>query len=129
MEIDKTSNRNIMIYESIKKPMYNKNLLKRIKLVGIKVIIYKDDKIIYDGIINSNLIGDKNIHDQTKFPPLSMPKPITTVTTMILFEDGKFMLDDPIEKYLPEFENLQFLDENGIAYPCNNSVTVFDLLA
>lgn len=94
-----------------------------------QVVIYKDGHMIYDSIVNSNLSGDENITDQTIFPLWSMSKPITTVAAMILFEDGKFMLDDPIEKFLPEMSNLQCLDEKGILYPCNNSVTVLDLLA
>jgi len=35
----------------------------------------------------------------------SMTKPITSVAAMILYEDGKFLLDDPISNYLPESKN------------------------
>ena len=104
-------------------------LIEKGQIGSNQVIIYKDGHIIYDSIVNSNLLGDKNITAQTIFPLWSMSKPITTVAAMILFEDGKFMLDDPIEKFLPEMANLQCLNEEGIVYPCNNSVTVFDLLA
>jgi CubicO group peptidase (beta-lactamase class C family) len=34
-----------------------------------------------------------------------MTKPITSVAAMILYEDGKFLLDDPISNYLPESKN------------------------
>lgn len=37
----------------------------------------------------------------------SMSKPITTVTAMTLFEDGKILLSDPIAKYLPQFARMQ----------------------
>lgn len=37
----------------------------------------------------------------------SMTKPITSVAAMMLFEDGRFLLNDPVAKFLPEFANLQ----------------------
>ena len=36
----------------------------------------------------------------------SMSKPITSVAAMMLVEEGKLRLDDPISKYLPEFEKM-----------------------
>src|SRR5579864_4185262 len=39
----------------------------------------------------------------------SMSKPITSVAVMMLYEEGKFLLDDPISKYLPEFKNPKVL--------------------
>ena len=104
-------------------------LIEKNQIGSNQVVIYKDGHIIYDSIVNSNLKGDENITEKTIFPLWSMSKPITTVAAMILFEEGKFMLDDPIEKYLPEMSNLQCLDEQGKAYPCRKSVTIFDLLA
>jgi CubicO group peptidase (beta-lactamase class C family) len=45
----------------------------------------------------------------------SMSKPITGVAMMILFEEGKWSLDDPVTKFVPEFKNLQVMtvDESG----------------
>ncbi|MEZ4810697.1 MAG: serine hydrolase [Allomuricauda sp.] len=104
-------------------------LIKKGQVGSNQVVIFKDGQIIYDSIVNSGLEGDEDITDETLFPIWSMTKPITTVAAMILFEEGKFLLDDPIEKYLPEMANLQCLDENGHIYPCNRSVTILDLLA
>ena len=39
----------------------------------------------------------------------SMTKPITSVAAMILYEEGRFLLDDPISRYLPEFKNPKVL--------------------
>ena len=104
-------------------------LINKGQIGSNQVVIYKDGQIIYDSIVNSNLDGDEDITSKTIFPLWSMTKPITTVAAMILFEDGKFLLDDPIEKYLPELANLKCLDKEGNSYPCKNSVTIFDLLA
>lgn len=49
------------------------------------------------------------IEDDTIYRIYSMTKPITGVAMMMLWEDGKFQLDDPVTKYVPEFENLKVL--------------------
>jgi CubicO group peptidase (beta-lactamase class C family) len=58
------------------------------------------------------------IEDDTIYRIYSMSKPITGVAMMMLYEDGKFELDDPVSKFVPEFEQLKVLggvDENGDA--------------
>jgi CubicO group peptidase (beta-lactamase class C family) len=47
-------------------------------------------------------------HD-TIFRLYSMSKPITGVAMMLLFEDGRWRLDDPVTKFVPEFKNLKVM--------------------
>ena len=49
------------------------------------------------------------IEDDTIYRIYSMTKPVTGVAMMMLYEEGKFELDDPVTKYVPEFENLKVL--------------------
>jgi len=62
----------------------------------------------------------------------SMTKPITSVAVMILYEEGKFLLDDPVSKYLPEFKNPKVLVKpaSGEPYtiPATKEITIRDLL-
>src|SRR5256886_8049823 len=62
----------------------------------------------------------------------SMTKPITTVGAMILYEEGRFLLDDPVSKYLPEFKNPKVLVKpaSGEPYsiPASKEITIRDLL-
>ena len=62
----------------------------------------------------------------------SMTKPITSVAVMMLYEEGKFLLDDPISKYLPEFKNPKVLVKpaSGRPYtiPASREITIRDLL-
>ncbi|HWZ97774.1 MAG TPA: serine hydrolase domain-containing protein [Candidatus Dormibacteraeota bacterium] len=62
----------------------------------------------------------------------SMTKPITSVGAMILYEEGKFLLDDPISKYLPEFRNPKVLikPSSGQPYtiPAKREITIRDLM-
>jgi len=62
----------------------------------------------------------------------SMTKPITSTAVMMLYEEGKFLLDDPISKFLPEFKNPKVLKKtaSGQTYtiPATREITIRDLL-
>jgi CubicO group peptidase (beta-lactamase class C family) len=62
----------------------------------------------------------------------SMTKPITSVAVMMLYEQGFFLLDDPVSKYLPEFKNPKVLVKpaSGEPYtiPATKEITIRDLL-
>jgi len=62
----------------------------------------------------------------------SMTKPITSAAVMMLYEEGKFLLDDPVSKYLPEFKNPKVLVKpaKGDSYsiPATKEITIRDLL-
>lgn len=62
----------------------------------------------------------------------SMTKPITSVAVMMLYEEGKFLLDDPVSKYLPEFKNpmVWVKPSSGKPYtiPATKEITIRDLL-
>lgn len=89
--------------------------------------VYKNGNIVYNKIVNSGVLGDKDIDDNTIFAIHSMTKTVTTVATMILLERGLFKLDDPLHNYLPEFENIKCKGPDGI-YPCKNKLKIIDLL-
>jgi CubicO group peptidase (beta-lactamase class C family) len=62
----------------------------------------------------------------------SMTKPITSVAVMMLYEEGKFLLDDPASKYLPEFKDAKVYVKptSGEPYtiPASKPITIRDLL-
>jgi CubicO group peptidase (beta-lactamase class C family) len=74
----------------------------------------------------------KPMHTDAMFRICSMSKPITSVAVMMLYEEGKFLLDDPISKYLPEFKNPKVLvkSASGAPYtiPATREITIRDLL-
>jgi CubicO group peptidase (beta-lactamase class C family) len=58
-----------------------------------------------------------------------MTKPIVSVAAMSLVEDGLLDLDDPAEKYIPEFADLEVIDrETGATRPASNTLTVRHLI-
>ena len=73
--------------------------------------------------------GRNPVDSQTIFRIYSMTKPIVSVAAMALIEDGWLALDDPIEKYIPEFGDLQVIDrDTGEIRAAQNSITVENLL-
>ncbi len=68
----------------------------------------------------------------TMFRIASMTKPITSVAAMMLVEEGKLRLDDPIAKWMPEFKDMQVLKSATGAvedtYPAPREITVDDLM-
>ena len=57
-----------------------------------------------------------------------MTKPITTAAVMMLAEDKKISITDPVSKFLPEFENLLVFDESGNHKPAKKQITIIDLM-
>jgi CubicO group peptidase (beta-lactamase class C family) len=74
----------------------------------------------------------KAMQPDAMFRICSMTKPITSVAAMMLYEEGRFLLDDPVSKYLPEFKNPKVLVKppSGEPYsiPATKEITVRDLL-
>lgn len=81
------------------------------QLYSIHTRLVQGGEIVSDfktGIVG--LEAQKPVADDTIYRIYSMTKPITGVAMMMLWEDGKFSLDDPVTRHIPEFEGLQVLD-------------------
>ena len=87
----------------------------------------------YQGLANAE--DSIPVSADTLFRIASMTKPITSVAIMMLYERGKFLLDDAVERYMPEFSNMQVFsgqrDEQGNALtrPAKSSITIRQLLS
>ena len=57
-----------------------------------------------------------------------MTKPITTAAVMMLAEEKKISITDPVSKFLPEFKNLVVFDESGNHKPAKKQITIIDLM-
>lgn len=74
----------------------------------------------------------KPMQTDSIFRICSMTKAITSLAVMMLYEDGRFLLDDPVSKYIPEFKNPKVLVKpaSGAPYkiPAAREITIRDLL-
>ena len=110
------------------------NVINKGELPGIVALVARKGKIVYYkafGMAN-NETGKKLRRDDI-FRIASQSKAITSTAVMMLWEEGKFALDDPISKYIPEFKNPKVLDtlyENGEykTKPADKEITIRHLL-
>ena len=70
----------------------------------------------------------------TRFRITCMTKPVTSVAVLMLYEDGRFKLDDPISKYLPEFSSPTVYTGTNVAgalqtTPAKHPITIRQLLS
>lgn len=74
----------------------------------------------------------KAMQNDSLFRICSMTKPITSLAVMMLYEEGHFLLDDPVSKYIPEFKNPKVIvkPESGPSYsiPAAKEITIRNLL-
>ena len=66
--------------------------------------------------------------ERSLFRIYSMTKPITATAVMVLFEQGRFALDDPVARYLPEFADVRVVSADGTLRSPTRPITVADLL-
>jgi len=104
-------------------------------IAGAVGFIARDGIIVYNKSFGMSDVEKKTVmHTNDIFRIASQTKAITSVAVMMLFEEGKFLLDDPISKYIPEFANPVVLDkfnEKDTTYTtvkANREITIRDLL-
>lgn len=101
------------------------------KLAGSVTLISKDNKIQYLKSFGY-LDVEKSLpmNNDVIIPIASMTKIITSIAVLILYENGKIMLNDPIEKYLPELKNLKVLvyPDSTLTVKLKNKPTILDFL-
>ena len=95
---------------------------------AIQTAIVKNGKLIhFDSYGNSDIAAQDSLENDDIFRIASMTKPIVSVALMMLHEEGKFKLNDPVYKYIPEFKNLT-VKKRKKTKPVKNHVKVVDLL-
>ena len=95
---------------------------------AIQTAILKNGKLIhFDSYGNSDISEKSTLKNDDIFRIASMTKPIVSIGLMMLYEEGKFELDDPVYKYIPEFKNLSVQKRKKIK-PAKNHIKVIDLL-
>ncbi len=84
------------------------------ELAGVVMMITRHGKMVYNQAHGKrDLATGEPIDEDTIVRIYSMTKPVAGVALMTLWEEGKFKLDDPVEKYLPEFAKLKVAKEDG----------------
>nr|WP_246164396.1 serine hydrolase [Xanthovirga aplysinae] len=103
-------------------------------LPGMVVLVARNGKIVYHkafGVANPKT--ERELRRDDIFRIASQTKAITATAVMMLWEEGKFSLDDPISKYISEFKDPRVLDSlladgTYLTKPAKTEITIRHLL-
>ena len=112
-----------------------KDYVKENWISGATAIIARHGNIVYHQSFGMRDIelGDPMRNDHI-YRIASMSKAVTTIGALMLYEEGRFLLDDPLYLYIPEFKDPVILDEVNLAdssfssHPAQNQITIRQLL-
>jgi CubicO group peptidase (beta-lactamase class C family) len=109
------------------------DLVDRQQVSGVITLIARKGKVVYaDSVGMQDIETNVPMRRDTICRFYSMSKPITSVAVMMLYEEGKLRLDDPVSKFLPEFAGLKvFVKANGNELDVEDprrEMTIADLL-
>lgn len=114
---------------------YFSDLVKTGQVSNTVAFVAKNGKIAYFKSFGfSNLEKKTPVQNDAIFRIASQSKAITTCALMMLFEEGKFLLEDPVSKYIPEFKNPRVLEKHDpvtgeyITRPAKSEITIAQLL-
>ncbi|PSL47308.1 CubicO group peptidase (beta-lactamase class C family) [Chitinophaga niastensis] len=102
---------------------------------GATALIIRNGEIVYNKAFgNADVATKKTMQLNNIFRIASQSKAITSLAAMMLWEENKFLLDDPLSKYIPAFKNPQVVvafnakDTTYTTRPANREITIRDLL-
>ena len=105
------------------------------KVPGVAAIVVRNGKIVYHKAFGmADNAANRPLKRDDIFRIASMSKAVTSTAIMMLWEEGKFQLDDPISKYIPEFKNqtvlksFKFEDSTYVTEPVKSEITIRHLL-
>jgi CubicO group peptidase (beta-lactamase class C family) len=111
-----------------------KELVDEGRLAGVVTMVSRHGKVVeFDAAGKRDIATNAPMQKDSIFRIYSMSKPITGVAMMMLFEDGKWQLNDPVAKYIPEFAKLKVYgtdaNNNVVMKDQNHPVTMRELMS
>ena len=103
------------------------------RLPGLLVAIVRDDRLAWFETCGFRDVEEgRPVEPDSIYRLYSMTKPITTVAALMLYEEGRYQLDDPIASYLPAFSETRVFAggdaESFATEPLARPITVHDLM-
>jgi CubicO group peptidase (beta-lactamase class C family) len=105
------------------------------RMNGGVALIVRDGKVVYyKAFGNDDIASKKPLQRDAIFRIASQTKAITSVAVMMLYEEGKFLLDEPVSNFIPEFRSPRVLDKFNkedstyTTVPAKREITIRDLL-
>jgi CubicO group peptidase (beta-lactamase class C family) len=108
------------------------------RIAGAVALVARHGQIVYFKAFGmADREARKPMRTDNIFRLCSMSKPITSVAVMTLYEEGRFLLNEPVSDFIPEFKNMKVLDPPvprdttsppGALVDAKRPITIFDLL-
>ena len=103
------------------------------RLPGLSTLIYRRSGVAF---LETRGYRDRErglpVDQDTVFRIYSMTKPVTSVALMMLYEEGRFQLDDPVALYIPAFRDMQVMEGTDVdrprLVPARSLITIRQLL-
>jgi CubicO group peptidase (beta-lactamase class C family) len=101
---------------------------------AVALVVRRGKIVFYRAFGMADIAARRDLKRDDIFRIASQTKAVTATAVMMLWEEGKFRLDDPISKYIPEFKNPQVLkefhyaDTNFTTEPAKSEITIRHLL-
>ncbi|NML22897.1 beta-lactamase family protein [Pseudoflavitalea sp. G-6-1-2] len=112
------------------------NEIKEKHIPGGTVLLIKKGEVVYNKAYGyADIESKRKMKTDDIFRIASQTKAVTSVAAMMLWEEGKFLLDDPISKYIPAFKSPQVLvsfnpkDSSYTTRPAKREITIRHLLS
>jgi CubicO group peptidase (beta-lactamase class C family) len=96
---------------------------------AVTLVVDKDSTLALDSVGYASLRTKQPMRSDDLFWIASMTKPLTATALMMLVDEGKVHLADPVEKYLPEFKGQLVADGNGPPHPPAHPITVREIMS
>ena len=96
---------------------------------GVLTLVARHGRIVHlesRGLMD--IEANKTVSSDTVYRIMSMTKPIACVALMILYEEGHFLLDQPISRYLPSFKKMVVKGKHDLTEPANREITFRDCM-
>ena len=103
--------------------------VKRQRVPGAVIMVARHGQLaMFDKVGWQDPLAQSPMQLDSLFRIYSMTKPIVSAAVMMLLEQGKLLLADPVAKYLPEYQAMQWRDAQGQLHPVKRAITIQDLL-
>lgn len=106
-----------------------KQYVDDVKYSGFITLVARKGKVVHlEKCGYQDVVSNKPLKFDTIFRIYSMTKPIVSVALMMLYEQTKFQLFDPVSKFLPAFGNVKVMKEDGELIEPKSEMTIHQLL-
>lgn len=95
---------------------------------GVMVVLRDGRPVVFKAYGQQDVENGRPMRKDSIFRIASMTKALTTIAAMMLYEEGRFLLKDPVSRWLPAFAHLQVALPGGGTEKLRRPLTIHDLL-